>query len=251
MTSMPPATPRRWQFRPPLWAWLGLLPLLALLLTLGTWQLQRGQQKLALQATLDGALTRPAEPLHRDDPAPAEQGGRHVTAQGRYLDARQLLLDNEGHEGRPGYHVLTPLQLDDGTLVLVNRGWVPQDGDRRRLPTVEVGGEPRRVDGLWRPLPTPGLRLAVDNCGGTGWPRVVQYPQAADLRCLLGDAVLPGVLLLSPQAADGYVRDWRVSAGFPPERHYAYAAQWYAFAATLLFLFVKLNLKKIPGRPSS
>lgn len=242
---------RRLQFRPPLWAWLGLLPCLALLIALGTWQLDRGIRKIALQQTLDEARQQAPTALSRSSEAAQKDSALHARAAGRYDSAHQLLLDNEGYEGRAGYHVLTPLRLDDGAIVIVNRGWVPQTASRSQLPDIAVGEEARQVVGLWREPARPGLRLAVDNCAGDRWPRVLQYPEVKDFRCLLGEAVLPGVLLLQADAADGYVRDWRVSTGFPPQRHYAYAAQWYAFAATLLFLFVKLNLKRIPRSPDA
>ena len=245
------ASTTRLQFRPPLWAWLGLLPCQALLITLGTWQLNRGIEKIALQQTLDAAVQQAPSALSRAAEAAPQDGALHAEAEGRYDVAHQLLLDNEGYEGRPGYHVLTPLRLADGAIVIVNRGWVPQTADRSQLPDVTVGEQARQVSGLWREPARPGLRLAVDNCTGSGWPRVLQYPEVKDFRCLLGEDVLPGVLLLQADAADGYVRDWRVSIGFPPQRHYAYAAQWYAFAATLLFLFVKLNLKRIPRSPDA
>jgi surfeit locus 1 family protein len=237
-----------YRFRPPLWAWLALVPALALLIALGSWQMQRGIYKTRLQAVMDASIARPAQPLTGATAAASESEAPHLLAHGRYLGERQLLLDNQGNEGRPGYHVWTPLRLDDGALLIVDRGWVAQDGDRSRLPEIAVDGSARDVAGLWRPLPQPGMRLAADACAGKSWPRVVQYPDADDLRCLYADlgAPLSGLLLLDPAAADGYVRDWRVNASVPPQRHYAYAAQWYAFAATLLFLFVKLNLRRSP-----
>ncbi len=49
--------------------------------------------------------------------------------------AHQFLLDNMTHAGRAGYEVLTPLLLDDGRVLLVNRGWLPlPDGRRDELP---------------------------------------------------------------------------------------------------------------------
>lgn len=234
----------RIRFSPPWWAWIAWIPATALLLTLGTWQLHRGQQKVALQTQFDRALQSPAIELQNGASAPPVDGAIHARASGAYDSARQMLLDNQSDQGRPGYHVLTPLRLSDGSVVVVDRGWVAQTESLQRLPEVSVDGAEREIAGLWRPLIRPGLRLAVDNCAGSGWPRVLQYPEVSDLRCVLGESVLPGVLLLDPQAPDGYLRDWRVSTGFPPERHYAYAAQWYAFAATLLFFFIKLNLKR-------
>lgn len=239
----------RYRFKPPLWSWFALFPALALLVGLGSWQMQRGYYKTRMQAVMDASSAAPAQPLTRETAAADERQAPHLQARGRYLGDRQLLLDNQGNDGRPGYHVWTPLQLADGALLMVDRGWVAENGDRSQLPATDVDANPREVTGLWRPLPQPGMRLAADACAGTSWPRVVQYPVTEDLRCLYadrGEVPLAGVLLLDPAAADGYVRDWRINAAIPPQRHYAYAAQWYAFAATLLFLFVKLNLRRIP-----
>jgi surfeit locus 1 family protein len=234
----------RLRFRPPWWAWLGFVPMSALLLGLGSWQLQRGLIKTQLQALMDASMQQAAGVLDAGSPAAGDGLAPHLAASGHYDSARQLLLDNQGHEGAPGYHVWTPLRLDDGALVIVDRGWVPQNGDRSKLPAVAVEQLPRRVSGLWRPLPRPGMRLDGETCPQGPWPRVVQYPRPEDLRCLYAEAPLAGLLLLDPATADGYVRDWRVNASVPPQRHYAYAAQWYAFAATLLFFFVKLNLRR-------
>ncbi|MDB5973234.1 MAG: SURF1-like protein [Hydrocarboniphaga sp.] len=241
-----------YRFRPPSWSWFALFPALALLIALGSWQMQRGFYKAQMQAVMDASSAGPTQPLTRDTAPASEREAPHLQAHGRYLGTRQLLLDNQGNDGRPGYHVWTPLRLDDGALLMVDRGWVAEDGDRSRMPETSVDATPREVSGLWRPLPQPGLRLAADACAGKNWPRVVQYPVAGDLRCLyadlgadLGEAPLAGLLLLDPALNDGYVRDWRINAAIPPQRHYAYAAQWYAFAATLLFLFVKLNLRRI------
>jgi surfeit locus 1 family protein len=239
----------RYRFKPPLWSWFALFPALALLTALGSWQMQRGIYKTRMQAVMDASVLQPVQPLTRDTQPADEAQAPHLQAHGRYLIDHQLLLDNQGNDGRPGYHVWTPLQLDDGSLLMVDRGWVAEDGDRSQLPAIAVDDSARSVAGLWRPLPRPGMRLAADACAGTNWPRVVQYPVADDLRCLYADrgvAPLAGLLLLDPAEADGYVRDWRINAAIPPQRHYAYAAQWYAFAATLLFLFVKLNLRRIP-----
>lgn len=238
-----------WQFRPPLWSIAAVIPALALLLALGSWQMQRGWYKTRLQAEMDQSMGEAPVPLTAATSAGEEQRAPHVSARGVYQSQRQLLLDNQGNEGRPGYRVWTPMRLTDGALLIVDRGWVAQDGDRNRLPAIDVNDVTREVRGLWRPLPQPGMRFAADACAGTSWPRVVQYPTASDLRCLYGDLGAPpldGLLLLDPDQDDGFVRDWRVNASVPPQRHYAYAAQWYAFAATLLFLFVKLNLRRSP-----
>lgn len=234
------------RFRPPLWAWLGLLMVGALLLSLGTWQLQRAHYKRALEVAYANAPDAPQQRLDARTLAASNEVVTVVDASGHYDARRQILLDNQPRQRVPGYRVWTPLVLDAGGWVIVDRGWVPADPDRARLPQIEVSDAPRQVSGYWRPLPEPGLRLAVDDCATHPFPRVLSFPTADEVECVLGVDILAGVLLLDPQAPDGFVREWSLPNPVPPARHYAYAAQWFAFAATLLFLFVKLNLKRRP-----
>lgn len=234
------------RFRPPLWSWLGLLTLGALLVSLGTWQLQRAQYKRALEVAYAHAAEAPQLRLDAQTAAASHERVTVAKAVGRYDSERQILLDNQPRRRVPGYRVWTPLALDAGGRVMVDRGWVPADPDRARLPQIEVSETPREVSGYWRPLPEPGLRLAVNDCAAGPFPRVLSFPTAEEVECVLGVDILAGVLQLDPEAPDGFVREWSLPNPVPPARHYAYAAQWYAFAATLLFLFVKLNLKRSP-----
>lgn len=236
--------PRR--FRPPLWSIVGTLLVAGLFLSLGTWQLTRGQSKQQLQDAFAAAGAREVLSLTADAPAPELLVTTRARAAGRYHPQRQLLLDNQTRARVPGYRVWTPLQLASGGWLMVDRGWVAADPDRRVMPALGVAADERSVSGHWRPLPQPGLRLATRPCEGSGFPRVLSYPTREDLACVLGVPVAAGVLLLDASEPDGYVREWTLPNPVPPARHYAYAAQWYAFAATLLFLFVKLNLKRTP-----
>lgn len=237
---------------PPWWAWVAVLPMLALLLWLGTWQVQRGQAKADMLA--ERAVARQAQP--RSLPAAGGDAaalyGRAVAVGGEYRDDRQILLDNQVRRERVGYRVWTPLQLGDGRLVLVDRGWVPAGQDRTRLPNPPApvdgkAGESAKeltIRGIWRGLPEPGLRLAAPGaCEQTGWPRVLNYPSYEQVACQYAEPVVNGLLLLDENAPGGFARDWN-DLGLPPARHYGYAAQWYALALTLAVLFVALNLTR-------
>lgn len=238
--------PMPYQFRPPLWSIAGTVLVGGLFLSLGSWQLHRGQSKQALQDSF--AVESPSEVLMLDSKAPPPEMlmTTRAAANGRYDERRQLLLDNQTRARVPGYRVWTPLQLADGGWLIVDRGWVAANPDRGVLPAIDVSTAPRRVQGHWRPLPQPGLRLATKPCEATGFPRVMSYPTQDDLACVLGAPVAAGVLLLDAAETDGYVREWTLPNPVPPARHYGYAAQWFAFAATLLFLFLKLNLRRTP-----
>lgn len=233
-------------FKPPLWSILPTVLVMALFLILGIWQLSRAHEKEALQAAFDTAGSAPVAPLATDPPRGDALATRRVHVEGRFDPQRQLLLDNQTRAQVPGYHVWTPLQRTGGGWVIVDRGWVGADPDRRQLPRLEVSDDARELIGYWRPLPEPGLRLASDPCAATGFPRVASYPTREQLTCVLGAPVADGVLLLDPEMPEGFVREWSLPNPVPPARHYAYAAQWFAFAATLLFLFVKYSLKRLP-----
>lgn len=232
-------------FRPAWWITLPVFAVCALTASLGVWQYQRGVQKQTLLDSLAMAATQPAVMLQRDSIA-GEYPVR-AQAQGHYDVAHQVLLDNQTHEQTPGYHVWTPLRLTDGGVLLVNRGWLPANPDRSVLPELPTPKGEVAVRGLWRALPEPGLRLAHATTE-TEFPAVLTYPDRAQLRQRLGFDVSAGILLLDPGVDGGFVRDWQSTfVGFPPSRHYAYAAQWFALCATLLFLFIKFNLKKSDG----
>jgi surfeit locus 1 family protein len=242
-----------WSFRPSAVSLLAVAAGCALTLYLAVWQIHRGRDKQALELQYAAAAQQPPVELKSAAAPPAGLAAVAASADGCYEASRQLLLDDQVQNGVPGYDVWTPLRLADGGLLIVNRGWVPQGPSRRALPPLPAPDGPVQVHGLWRALPVPGLRLGPACAPGQApvpWPQIALYPTAADLNCYYGEPVLAGELLLAPDAPDGFVRDWRVNdIGFPPSRHYGYAAQWFALCLTLLVLFIKFNLKRNPTKP--
>lgn len=204
---------------------------------LGGWQLSRAEEKrvMARSFTAGG----PAIDWPRLPPdAPRFQ---RVQLRGRYDGARQFLLDNMSHESVAGVQVLTPLVLDNGDAVLVNRGWLPYGPTRQDLPAVDVGGEKRTVVGRIDELPRPGIWLKGP--AAAGWPRLVQYPSMPQLSAALGRELAPRQVLLDPGVPDGYVRDWHVP-GTTPDRHLGYAVQWFAFAALAVVIWAVLGFRR-------
>jgi surfeit locus 1 family protein len=230
----------------PGWVLLTVLAM-GLFTSLGWWQWQRGKHRLALAAQFDTRA------------APLPLGSREIEELPRYervevtgtYDARhQFLLDNMFSSGRPGYQVLTPLRLVDGRVLLVNRGWLPFSGYRERLPDVSFAAPgAAAVRGRLDELPAAGLASgrAAPALHGT-WPRLTTFPQQHELAAALaeplaGQTLEPGVLLLDADQPLGYVRDWQ-PPGLSPQRHIAYAVQWWAFAALALALLLILNRKR-------
>ncbi|TAJ51305.1 MAG: SURF1 family protein [Nevskiaceae bacterium] len=247
-SQLPSSAPKlRLRFRPAWWALLGTLLLGGAMLALGYWQYGRGQTKQQLLDRHAAAAALVPVPLLADSGKPAVGEVRRVYIDGVYRSDLSVLLDNQSHHRRPGAHAWTPLQLADGSLVVVDRGWLPLDV--ASVPPAPTG--PQRLEGYWRTLPQPGLRLGQAGAacapGAALAPRV-NYPDLAELRCRFGATTRDGLLELAPELPGGFVREWSPAGvdAIPPQRHYGYAAQWWAFAATLVGLFIKLNLKKVP-----
>jgi len=234
-----------WRFRPgrvPTLAVFLLCPLLALL---GFWQLDRAEQKRQLQDAFDsGAETVVLEAASADQSIAELPRYQRVVMEGHYESGRQFLLDNMTHDGMAGYQVLTPFAPDGGdTRVIVNRGWIPKAFGTSLLPDVDVDENRRRVSGRITRLPRPGLELAAGAPALPEWPRVVQFPVMDELAGSLEAPLAARMLLLDAAEADGFVRDWR-PVEFGPERHLAYAAQWFAMSATVMIIYVALNLSR-------
>ncbi len=220
---------------------------------LGRWQWHRAAEKRALEAAFTAGTLLPASELGARSTAGLPRYAA-LRVRGRYDFEHQFLLDNMGHGGATGYQVLTPLLLEDGRTLLVNRGWLPlPDGRRIRLPdvapppdfalravsSIELSG---RID----LLPAAALRMghaAPD--AGPAWPKRTSFPTTAELATALARPIEPRQLLLGASEPDGYLREWRAAGdGFGPSRHLAYALQWWAFAALTLFLYLFLNIER-------
>jgi surfeit locus 1 family protein len=238
-------------FRPGLWPTLATLILLPFLTRLGFWQLERADWKQEMVERHAARIREPAVELQSLLPVTADSQYRTVTASGRYDIARQLLLDNRLHQGRAGYHVLTPLRLEgrDAT-VLVNRGWVPVGTSRAVLPELPGPAGEIRLSALVA-LPPAGVFLldSAEEAAG-GWPQVIQAVDISTLEDRLGYPLLPLVLQLDANDAHGFVRDWKPVYGIPPAKHRAYAMQWFTLALVLAMIYVGVNTRRI-GKPGT
>lgn len=115
---------RRWLFTT-LLVFLGT----ALCIRLGIWQLDRLEGRRAFNAQVTSMRAMPLLDLNSGDAASIEtMEWRAVTVSGEYDFANQVAIRNQYYRDQYGYHLLTPL-LSNGTAVLVDRGWIPADGN--------------------------------------------------------------------------------------------------------------------------
>lgn len=203
---------------------------------LGLWQLDRAAQKTALQGQMDARQMQPplpAEALARSAAQADAQVHRRIVVQGRWLAQHKVYLDNRQIDGRPGFFVLTPLQLADGSAVVVQRGWVARNFvDRAQLPAVTDEPDMVRVEGR---IGLGPARLYEFDAGARGPIR-----QNLDLQDFAREIVVdlrPVAILQTDPGAAPLQRDWpRPAAGV--DKHYGYAFQWFALSALITSLYV-------------
>lgn len=230
-------------FAPRLFTTLLTIVLIALLISLGRWQLRRAEEKRVLFDSF-AAGTDATQSI--DLRTPAVKRYSHIEAGGRYDQSRQILIDNMMNGERAGYFVITPFALAGGGWMLVNRGWVPLGASRAERPAIAVPGDTRTVRGRADNMPSPGIQLGTKAVLAPPYPVVAAFPSREEIARLLHESSwtrAADLVLLDPGEPDGYVRRWS-PPGFPPMRHIGYAVQWFALALTLLVIWVVTNLRR-------
>ncbi len=207
-------------------------------LRLGFWQLSRAEQKQALQASIDtqSALPPVQQAALADAAADARVGllHRRVQLQGRWLAGHTVFLDNRQIAGKPGFYVLTPLQLKpSGLTVVIQRGWVQRNfSNRGALPPLDTPEGDVSVQG--RIAPAPGKLYEFD---GTQDGRIRQNLDLARFGAELGVPLATFTVLQSDLLDDGLVRDWpAIDSGVG--KHLGYAFQWFALGALIICLYL-------------
>ena len=217
----------------PKWIGFHLLVILAIvaMVNLGFWQLRRLDQRQAFNAEVEARYDAPPLPL--DEALASVDDLDHIewqpiTASGTYIPDGQILIVNRSQNGRAGDNVVAPMLLDDGRVLLVNRGFVPLAVDIPTAPTgeVEVLGrlrtsQQRRTGQLSDPSEGPltaAQRVDIDRLA----------PQ------LPGEVVPMYIDLIRSTPAEAAGLPEQVT---PPDlsegSHLSYAVQWFLFSGAV------------------
>ncbi|MEJ0018067.1 MAG: SURF1 family protein [Acetobacteraceae bacterium] len=204
--------------------------MLAVLLGLGTWQVERLHWKQAILSQIARAEAAPAIDL----PASPDPFAK-VRVSGTL---REDLAASYGAEVRDtragpqlGSHLIVPLERDASDAILVDRGWVP---DSRPAPIARPEGEVM-VEGYVRPSDTPGPFSATDS----PLTRRFYTLNAAAIGAALGlNRVAPFVLVAMGQPPPETYPDPARHLPRPPNNHLSYAITWYGLAVALVVIFV-------------
>lgn len=222
----------------------------ALTARLGWWQLDRAAQKTQLQAAMDSRRLLPPlgqADLAADAAAAAAQHHRAIVLQGQWVVDQTIYLENRQMKGVPGFYAVTPLRLDDGTAVLVQRGWLPRDqADRTRIVAAPPPAGRVQVQGLI--APPPGRLYEFDTAASGAIRQNLDVSTFARETGLRLRPVSVQQQDDASQPSDGLMRQWSAPAS-GVHKHYGYAFQWFALSALILGLYVWFQLIR-PRRSS-
>jgi surfeit locus 1 family protein len=201
---------------------------------LAKWQIQRAYEKQALHEQLTQRLhlaPRELRPTQTIDPL--QERFLPVLLHGQYLSQYNFLLDNQQHNKKVGYLLLTPFKLaNSNQVILINRGWLARGLTRQDLPSIPTPTEHALMG--YVNIPATGI-LMGPNIEHDSWPLVLQTIDFNLISSKLGIKIENYIVQLTPI---DYI-------GIGSSKHWGYAVQWIALAITVLvymgFLVVKWN----------
>ncbi|MFN4292016.1 MAG: SURF1 family protein [Permianibacter sp.] len=200
-----------------------VLAFVLLTLNLGFWQLRREQQKLRLEA--DAVQAAAQAPVTLATALADDRPVRHRVLVEGHWQLPLMLLENQSWQGRRGWHALQWLQLPDGRLLLIDRGWTAQV-------VAELSGPASLTGQLYRPG-RPWRAPVLD------WQVTPVLVPVLDMPTLQQNdgRRLPWLLRLDGGQLASLQPNWSSSAGMTPAKHRGYAVTWFSLSAVLVLLY--------------
>ncbi|MDP1931710.1 MAG: SURF1 family protein [Gammaproteobacteria bacterium] len=214
-----------------------------LLLTLALWQLDREQEKIAMQRGYADRTQAAAVSVMQVDWNSLDIAYTKVSARGTFDNERTYLLDNRIYQGRVGYEVITPFAVEGSETLMVNRGWIPAGPTREQLPEIpSIFGTASLIGTIYVPLEEPFLLSQREEAFGSKWPRVVQSIRINAIAQELGVSLLPYTVRLAEGSVGLEQSNWPI-VNMQPEKHRAYAVQWFVMFLALVGMYVYFGIK--------
>lgn len=216
-----------------------------LFISLGYWQLSRAEEKRKLWRDF---LTRVEVPPKTAATIQGAKQFHRVILTGRFDHDHTFLLDNKIFNHQVGYEVYTPFYVPDlKQTILVDRGFIPARQNREVpvIPVMPATLGQVTVSGL---LDFPPRYIALGSMLASSqlhWPLRIEFINLSLLKHYLPNtfSLFPFILRLPKDHSTGFAIEWQIMS-MPPEKHVAYAVQWFALALTLLILFVVFSVRR-------
>lgn len=213
------------------WLLIGLLLASSLICArLGFWQLARLQQRLDRNTAITNELEAPLRPF-------SAQGAdyQRVTVTGKFLQEYEILLQNRSLNEVTGFHLVTPLQAENGLVVLVDRGWIPYDAGSALALDPYATAEAVTLEGVLLPGQSqPRWAFLADPIPAAGEAPLRTW-RVIDIEGIQGQMPFPlhdqyiALTQLQATIVPQPVPDFQPDLSNGP--HLSYAIQWFSFAA--------------------
>ena len=217
---------------------------LAILLTLGTWQLQRRAEKHQMLAQIASRQAAPSVPVEILLPTGDYAAFRKATAMGQFDHAREAFVfaaRTDHGPTQPGFKIITPFNLFSGDTILVDRGWV--SNVRRDSQTRQQGQPPAQIEiegVLQRPAKPTAFTPPPDAARRIFYAR----DSIAIAKALAINLKTPLIFEATSRSAGG--PQPLVSTTAIPDNHLSYAITWYGLALVLIVIYLRFHF--IQGR---
>lgn len=221
---------KNYYFLPKLLPSLAFLSLFPFLISLGLWQIQRGQEKIRIQQIFEKRQTQTIN-LNKIKIVTKDKIYSPIVIEGKFDGRHNFLLDNKIYQHRVGYEILTPfIPQNSSVAILVNRGWIPQEKNRKILPLIKTMEGNLKIEGL---LIWPEKTFHFKTNPEKKWPKRIQTitPQF-----LQQQQLKPFLIVLDKKYPYGFIPLWKPIV-LSASRHYGYAFQWFSLSLTLLISF--------------
>jgi len=227
----------------------------AVLITLGFWQLDRAAQKRDMQRAMLARQLEPPQTLV-DLPAPADPLNEErreqlenlsVSLSGNYWNEASFLVAFQFLQGAPGFELVTPFILSSGQYVLVSRGWISPGNDGN--PALPVISGPQTLVGQ---LHIPPAATGVTQVEGEAWPVRFRRLDIARAAAIMDRPLLPYVVRLAEGQPGVMARHW-APLTVSTRSNIQYALQWFgmALAVIVVTLLMSSNIVALRrGRPT-
>ncbi len=226
--------------------WLTLTVLVfAALVKLGFWQNSRALEKEIRLSKIEQLGSRRPLSLSEVNSLAINENinDMPVIITGSFAKKIVLLLDNQVNTGQLGYRVYQVMTTKEHA-VLVNLGWIKGAHKRDELPKIDALKGKYSIRGNVR-LIEVGMQLKEQTFTAEQWPIRIQQVELDKLSLLINKQLLPYAIYLDQHEKIGYIKNWQPIV-MPPEKHRAYAFQWFSLAATwlILMLWAKFGASK-------
>lgn len=231
-------------FKPGVLPTLITIGLLYLLISLGFWQLDRSEYKENLESVIDARQKLSPINIQAAPDSIDERLYLPVIIKGKYDVEHQIYLDNRVVNHVAGFDIYTPVILEDGGAILVNRGWLKQGRTRQDLPVFDTVSGVRSFTGVLAFPPSPGLVLSQEVNDLTTWPVIMQFIDVKRIESALAYPLDSMILILNDKDPTSF-HQVPIKFNTNSAKHTAYAIQWFALAITLIIIYIVVNTKRI------